>query len=237
LTMLLSIKDLDFFVRKSHILRSVSLDVNEKEIVGLLGRNGAGKSSILKCILGLYAPQNGSILFKGSDISNMPTRRRVLSGLAYAPEDARVFPELTVEENVKLSTWIIEKRKAVDTFDIEQGFEIFPKLRELWERKGGNLSGGEKKMVSVTRALALNPNLLLLDESFEGLSPLVVRHFSQAMERIRGLGISILLAESNLANTSRVANRAYVVERGEAIFQGTPEDIENEESLSLILGR
>jgi branched-chain amino acid transport system ATP-binding protein len=234
--MLLSIKDLDFFVRKSHILRSVSLDVNEKEIVGLLGRNGAGKSSIIKCIMGLYAPKSGNILFKGEDITNGTTRKRVLSGLAYAPEDARVFPDLSVKENVKLSTWIIEKRQDGE-FDLEQGFEIFPKLRELWERKGGNLSGGEKKMVSVTRALALKPNLLLLDESFEGLSPLVVRHFSDAMVRIRDMGISILLAESNLANTARVADRGYVIERGEAMFQGTPREIEQEESLRLILGR
>ena len=235
--MLLSIKNLDFFVRKSHILRSISLDVNEKEIVGLLGRNGAGKSSIIKCILGLYDPKSGSILFKGGEITNVSTRRRVLSGLAYAPEDARVFPELSVKENVKLSTWIIEKRQDGKTFDLEQGFEIFPKLRDLWERKGGNLSGGEKKMVSVTRALALKPDLLLLDESFEGLSPLVVRHFSNAMGRIRDMGISILLAESNLANTARVAGRAYVIERGEAIFQGTPREIDQEESLNLILGR
>ncbi len=235
--MLLSIKDLDFFVRKSHILRSVSLEVNEKEIVGLLGRNGAGKSSIIKCILGLYTPESGSILLKKEDITSWTTRRRVLSGLAYAPEDARVFPDLSVKENVKLSTWIIEKRQDGETFDLELGFEIFPKLKGLWERKGGNLSGGEKKMVSVTRALALKPDLLLLDESFEGLSPLVVRHFSNAMGRIRDMGISILLAESNLANTARVANRAYVIERGEAIFQGTPEEIEKEESLSLILGR
>ena len=234
--MLLSIKDLDFFVRRSHILRSVSLNVGEKEIVGLLGRNGAGRSSILKCILGLYAPESGSILFKGEEITSWPTRKRVLYGLAYSPEDARVFPELTVKENVKLSTWVIEKREGGD-FDLELGFEIFPKLRDLWERKGGNLSGGEKKMASVTRALALKPNLLLLDESFEGLSPLVVRHFSDAMGRIRDMGISILLAESNLANTARVANRAYVVERGETIFQGTPQEIEQEESLSLILGR
>jgi len=235
--MLLSIKDLDFFVRKSHILRSVSLEVNEKEIVGLLGRNGAGKSSIIKCILGLYTPKSGSILLREEDITSWTTRRRVLSGLAYAPEDARVFPDLSVKENVKLSTWIIEKRQDGETFDLELGFEIFPKLKELWERKGGNLSGGEKKMVSVTRALALKPDLLLLDESFEGLSPLVVRHFSNAMGRIRDMGISILLAESNLANTARVADRAYVIERGEAIFQGTPGEIEQEESLSLILGR
>ena len=151
--MLLSIRNLDFFVRKSHILRSVSLDVGKKEIVGLLGRNGAGRSSILKCILGLYEPGSGNILFKREEITSWSTRKRVLCGLAYSPEDARVFPELTVKENVKLSTWVIEKRKGGATFDLEQGFEIFPKLKGLWERKGGNLSGGEKKMVSVTRAL------------------------------------------------------------------------------------
>ena len=235
--MLLTIDKLIFFVRKTQILRSISMNVHKGEIVGLLGRNGAGKSSILKCIMGLYSPSSGHILFKGEEITTRPTRQRVLSGLAYSPEDARVFPELTVEENIKLSTWIIEKRSETSTFNVEQGFEIFPKVRELWERKGANLSGGEKKMVSVMRALALNPSLLLLDESFEGLSPLVVRHFSDAMGRIRDMGISIVLAESNLANTSRVADRAYIIERGEAIFQGTPHEIEQEESISLILGR
>ena len=235
--MLLTIDKLIFFVRKTQILRSISLNAQKGEIVGLLGRNGAGKSSILKCIMGLYTPGSGSILFQEEEITTRSTRQRVLSGLAYAPEDARVFPELTVEENVNLSTWIIEKRPGVRKFDVEQGFEIFPKVRELWKRKGANLSGGEKKMVSVTRALALNPTLLLLDESFEGLSPLVVRHFSDAMGRIRDMGISIVLAESNLGNTSRVADRAYIIERGEAIFQGTPQEIEKEDSLSLILGR
>ena len=235
--MLLTIDKLIFFVRKTQILRSISLNAQKGEIVGLLGRNGAGKSSILKCIMGLYTPGSGRILFQEEEITTRSTRQRVLSGLAYAPEDARVFPELTVEENVNLSTWIIEKRPGVRKFDVEQGFEIFPKVRELWERKGANLSGGEKKMVSVTRALALSPTLLLLDESFEGLSPLVVRHFSDAMGRIRDMGISIVLAESNLGNTSRVADRAYIIERGEAIFQGTPQEIEKEDSLSLILGR
>ncbi len=235
--MLLTIDNLVFSVKKTQILRSISINVGAGEIVGLLGRNGAGKSSILKCIMGLYEPNAGKILLRNEEINAHSTRRRVLSGLAYSPEDARVFPELTVEENVQLSTWIIEKRSGDQKFDVEQGFEIFPKVRELWARKGANLSGGEKKMVSVTRALALCPSLLLLDESLEGLSPLVVRHFSDAMRRIRDMGISIVLAESNLANTSRVADRAYIIERGETIFQGTPHEIEKEESLALILGR
>ncbi len=235
--MLLSITDLDFFVKKTHILRSVSLEVNRGEIVGLLGRNGAGKSSILKSIMGLYQPKGGSIVFDGRDISGLNTRQRVLMGLAYSPEDSRVFPELTVEENVKLGVWVAEGRPGGGSFETEQGFEIFPKLRQLWERGGGHLSGGEKKMVSVTRALALSPKLLLLDESFEGLAPLVVRHFSDAMRRIRDMGISIVLAESNLGHTAPVVDRAYVVERGEILFHGDPDQILKDERLSKIVGR
>lgn len=235
--MLLSLTDLDFFVKKTHILRSVSLEVGKGEIVGLLGRNGAGKSSILKCIMGLYQPKGGKVLFDEKDVTTANTRQRVLMGLAYSPEDSRVFPDLTVEENVKLGAWVAEGRKDGQPFDPDLGFEIFPKLKQLWERGGGNLSGGEKKMVSVTRALALSPKLLLLDESFEGLAPLVVKHFSDAMRRIRDMGISIVLAESNLGHTAKVVDRAYVVERGEILFHGEPETILNDERLSKIVGR
>jgi branched-chain amino acid transport system ATP-binding protein len=236
--MLLEATNLNFFLGKAQILRSVSLNVDEGEIVGLLGRNGAGKSSILKSIHGLYNHRDGTIHFKGRDITKSPTRQRVLLGLAYSPEDARVFPELTVEENINLGVWVVEKRQeGGDVFSVQQGFEIFPKLRDLINRKGGNLSGGEKKMVSITRALALSPSLLLLDESFEGLAPLVVTHFMEAMRRIRNLGISILLAESNLRNASLVAERAYVVERGEIIFKGPPGEIAGNEKLATIVGR
>lgn len=235
--MLLSLENVDFFVKKTQILRSISLKVDKGEIVGLLGRNGAGKSSIIKSIMGLYQPKAGTITFKDADISKASTRERVLMGLAYAPEDSRVFPDLTVQENVNLGVWVVEKRRNGGTFQPEQGFEIFPKLKDLWERPGGNLSGGEKKMVAVTRALALSPSLLLLDESFEGLAPLVVRHFSQAMRRIRDMGISIILAESNLGNASKVIDRAYVVERGEILFEGLPRQIAEDEKLATIVGR
>jgi branched-chain amino acid transport system ATP-binding protein len=235
--MLLSLENIDFFVKKTQILRSVSLKVDKGEIVGLLGRNGAGKSSIIKSIMGLYQPKAGVIRFNDSDITKASTRERVLMGLAYAPEDSRVFPDLTVQENVNLGVWVVEKREGGGTFQPEQGFEIFPKLKDLWERAGGNLSGGEKKMVAVTRALALSPSLLLLDESFEGLAPLVVRHFSQAMRRIRDMGISIILAESNLGNASKVIDRAYLVERGEILFEGSPQQIAEDEKLSTIVGR
>jgi branched-chain amino acid transport system ATP-binding protein len=236
--MFFEISNMNFFLGKTQILRSVSLTVDEREIVGLLGRNGAGKSSILKSVMGLYIQQGGSIIFKDRDITKSPTRQRVMTGLAYAPEDSRVFPELSVEQNINLGIWVGEKRaEGAEPFALDQAYAIFPKLRDLIERKGGTLSGGEKKMVSISRALALNPDLLLLDESFEGLAPLVVKHFMEAMRRIRDMGISIMLAESNLRSTSKVVDRAYVVERGEIIFKGLTDEIAKNEQLSKIVGR
>jgi branched-chain amino acid transport system ATP-binding protein len=236
--MLLEVSRIDFSIGKTQILRSVSLQVEEGEIVGLLGRNGAGKSSILKSVIGLYQPQQGSIRFKGSEITRAATRQRVLFGLAYSPEDARIFPEITVEENIRLGMWVAENREGNGAkFELEDGLQIFPRLKGLLRRKGGTLSGGEKKMVSIARALALSPTLLLLDESLEGLSPLVVRQFMEAMRRIRKMGISVVLAESNLRNTSLLVDRTYVVERGEILFEGTPEEIAGNEKLSIILGR
>ncbi len=235
--MLLSVEEIDFFVKKTQILRKVSLEVEQGEIVGLLGRNGAGKSSIIKCIMGIYAARNGSVVFDGRNVTKLPPRPRVLMGLAYSPEDSRVFPDLTVKENVQLGIWVAEDSPGGSSFDPNMGFEIFPKLEQLWNRSGANLSGGEKKMVSFTRALALSPKLLLLDESFEGLAPLVVRHFSEAMRRIRDMGISIILAESNLGHTAQVVDRAYIVERGEILFKGDPKEIAEDENLSKIVGR
>lgn len=235
--MLLNVSEIDFFVKKTQILRKVSLRVDKGEIVGLLGRNGAGKSSIMKCIMGIYKAGSGSVVFEGRDVTRLAPRPRVLMGLAYSPEDSRVFPDLTVKENVQLGVWVAEARQGGSDFDINMGFEIFPKLQQLWNRNGGNLSGGEKKMVSFTRALALGPKLMLLDESFEGLAPLVVRHFSQAMRRIRDMGISIILAESNLGHTAQVVDRAYIVERGEILFEGDPKQIAEDETLAKIVGR
>lgn len=235
--MLLEIEDLDFFVGKTQILRSVSLSVHERKLVCLLGRNGAGKSSILKNVIGLYRPRGGKIRFSGRDITNRSTRERVMLGLGYSPEDTRVFRDLTVEENINLGMWITEKTVRSGSFSLQKGIDIFPALGKFLKRKGTNLSGGEKKMTSITRALALNPSLLLLDESLEGLAPLVVRHFTEAMRNIRDLGISILLAESNLRNASLVAESAYIVERGEIIYHGPPEEIQQDEKLLRIVGR
>lgn len=235
--MLLEVERLEFQVGKTQVLRKVNLGVDSGEVAGLLGRNGSGKSSILKNIIGLYRPTGGKLSFKGKDITHWPARKRVLEGLAYSPEDTRVFPELTVQENIKLGSWVLEGTGRAPELTMETALEIFPVLKKLLSRSGTQLSGGEKKMVSIARALTLSPSLLLLDESFEGLAPLVVRHFMEAMNQIRGKGVSILLAESNLRNASLVAERAYVVERGEIIFEGPPKKIQEDRRLMMIVGR
>ena len=230
--MLLRIEDLDVFIGSTQILRNISLGVNEGEIVCLLGRNGAGKSSIIKSTIGLYPSKSGKIIFKEKDITSLTPRKKVLSGIGYSPEDTRIFAELTVEENINLSTWV---RGKGEIFSYEKIFAIFPKVKEFLTRKGLHLSGGEKKMVSIARALALNPSLLLLDEAFEGLAPLVVNHFMDALKQIRKLGVTILLGESNVRIVSQVTERTYIVERGEIIFEGHPREIlENERLLKLV---
>ena len=230
--MLLKIENLDVFIGSTQILRNISLGVNEGEIVCLLGRNGAGKSSIIKSTIGLYPSRSGKIIFKDKDITSFSPRKKVLTGIGYSPEDTRIFTELTVEENINLSTWV---RGKGEIFSYENIFAIFPKIKDFLARKGLNLSGGEKKMVSVARALALNPSLLLLDEAFEGLAPLVVNHFMEALSQIRKLGVTILLGESNVRIVSQVTERTYIVERGEIIFEGHPREIlENEKLLKLV---
>jgi len=234
--MFLRIEDLECRMASTNILRSCSLEVDHGEIVSILGRNGAGKSSILKSIIGLYPCRMGKITLDGRDITHLPTHHRVMAGIAYAPEDSKLFPGLTVEENIRLGSWIRGETQGEGAFDVNRACDIFPTIKKLMKRKADSLSGGEKKMVSISRALALQPSLVLLDESLEGLSPLVVRTFSDAMRAIKEtLGVSILLAESNVHNASLVAERSYIIDRGEIIFEGyAAEILENEELLKLI---
>lgn len=235
--MVLQVDNLDFSIETTQILRSVSFNVASEEVVCLVGRNGAGKSSILKNIIGLYKPQSGKITFQSEEITPLSPRERVLRGIGYSPEDSRVFADLTVAENLVLSTWITGNTVRAHTIQFATIFEIFPEIKQFLHRKGLHLSGGQKKMVSVARALALSPSILLLDESFEGLAPIVVKRFREALQRIHELGITILLAESNVRIASQVANRSYLVERGEIIFEGHPQEILQNEKLLRIIGR
>jgi len=225
----LEVKGIDAFRGPAHVLHGVSLNVGSREVVCLVGRNGAGKTTTMESIMGFVPVSSGRIVFHGEDVTSLPVHRRALRGMGYAPEGAEIFPELTVAENMMISRWMSAKAKrrlgAAGGGDIqEQVFSIFPEVRELLHRQGMNLSGGQRKMVAIARGIALAPTLLLLDEAFEGLAPVVVNRFREAVLKIEDLGISLLIAESNLMNAARIADRLYAIDRGEIIFHGTPKD-------------
>jgi len=235
--MLLAVDKLNLFIGRTHILRDISIYVEKGEIICLLGRNGAGKSSLIKSVIGLYPSNSGKIFFNDREITASRPKERVLAGIGYSPDDARVFTELTVEENIQLSTWVTGKIREHNIFTLDKILDIFPAVKKFFHRKGMHLSGGEKKMVSIARALALNPSLLLLDEAFEGLAPVVVNHFMEALRQVRELGITILVGESNVRLSSLFADRAYIIERGEIVFEGPPGRILEDEKLIKLVGK
>ena len=225
--MLLEVDAINTFRGPAHILHGVSLTVDDGEVVSLVGRNGAGRTTIIESIIGLLPVRSGQIRFCGQDITHLPPHRRAKCGIGYAPENSGIFPELTVAENLMISRWLSSKtaRGAVGDIDAEaQALTVFPEVSKLLSRPGLNLSGGQKKMVSIARAMALAPSLMILDEAFEGLAPVVVKRFRDAVMMIKGLGISLLLAESNLTSAAAIADRLYVIDRGEIIFHGTPKE-------------
>jgi len=224
----LEVKGIDAFRGPAHVLHGVSLNVGSREVVCLVGRNGAGKTTTMESIMGFVPVSSGRIVFHGEDVTSLPVHRRALRGMGYAPEGAEIFPELTVAENMMISRWMSAKAQrrlsAAGGADIqEQVFSIFPEVRDLLRRQGMNLSGGQRKMVAIARGIALAPTLLLLDEAFEGLAPVVVNRFREAVLKIEDLGISLLIAESNLMNAARIADRLYAIDRGEIIFEGKPQ--------------
>jgi branched-chain amino acid transport system ATP-binding protein len=223
---MLSLRSIDVFRGASHVLRDLSLDVGESEVVCLVGRNGAGKTTTLETIMGFLEPQQGSIEFEGQRLDGVATHQRAKRGLGYSPDDCGIFSKLTVGENLMMSLWIGEqqtdRRGSIQHHPREAAFHVFPELRDLLARPGLHLSGGQRKMLAVARAMMLAPKLLLLDEAFEGLSPMVVARFTEAVIKIKSMGISILMAESQFGAAARIADRLCVVDRGEKIFDGTP---------------
>jgi len=210
------------------VLRGVSLHVGSGESVVLVGRNGAGKTTTIESIMGLLPMRAGTVSFQGSAITRLPAYQRALLGIGYAPEDAGIFPDLSVAENFHICEWLTRRKdssKGRSSADVEQRiFAVFPEVKAFMHRRGLYLSGGQKKMVAVARAMALSPTILLLDEPFEGLAPVVVTRFIDAVNKIKSMGISLLIAESNLMTAIRIADRLYAIDRGEIIFQGTPQD-------------
>jgi branched-chain amino acid transport system ATP-binding protein len=236
---LLEVDKINTFRGPAHILRDVSLSVREGESVSLVGRNGAGRTTIIESITGLLPVRSGAIRFRGEDITRLPPHRRARCGIGYAPEDAGIFPELSVAENLMISRWLSGKKgNEGNGGDAEtRALTVFPEVRQLLNRQGLKLSGGQKKMVAISRAMALAPSLLILDEAFEGLAPAVVRRFRDAVMVIKSMGISILSAEANLVTAAGIADRLYVVDRGEIIFHGTPSEAQqNEEVMRTLRG-
>lgn len=209
----------------SHVLFDLSMEVNEGEVVAILGRNGAGKTTTLRSIMGLNIPLSGKVLLWGEDVTKLPAYARARRGVGYVPEDRRIFPDLTVEENLKVG-----ERDSGGFWSLERVYQLFPALEPMRHRLGKTLSGGEQQMLSIARALMGNPRLLLLDEVSEGLAPAVVKTLKECLLELKKTGISMVLCEQNFAFVAELSDRAYVIENGEIRYHGTMAHLEQHRS-------
>ena len=215
---MLQVAELESYYGRARILSEVGLRVTPGEVVVLLGRNGAGKSTTLKSIMGLVRPRRGSVRFAGREIRGLAPHRVARLGLGYVPEDRRVFSRLTVQENLEVGRRA--PRDGGEPWTLARIFELFPNLRELRDRGGGLISGGEQQMLSIARTLMGNPPCILLDEPSEGLAPVILEQLARAIAALKTRGLSILLSEQNLRFAAAVADRAYVIEKGRIRYQG-----------------
>jgi len=215
---MLQVSELESYYGRARILSDVTLQVAPGEVVVLLGRNGAGKSTTLKSIMGLVRPRRGTVRFAGREIRGLAPHRVARLGLGYVPEERRVFSRLTVLENLEVGRR--PPRDGAAPWTLERIFELFPNLRELCERPGGRISGGEQQMLSIARTLMGNPPCILLDEPSEGLAPVILEQLARAIAALKARGLSVLLSEQNLRFAAAVADRAYVIEKGRIRYQG-----------------
>jgi branched-chain amino acid transport system ATP-binding protein len=224
---MLQVRNLHGYYGKSHILQGIDLDVGEGEIVSLLGRNGVGRSTTIKAIMGEVEPQ-GSIKFKGEEIAGLKTHSIARRGIGYVPEDRGIFPTMTVEQNLLLG---MKKANQSGRWSIEDMYEMFPNLRARADNLGDVLSGGEKQMLTMCRTLMGDPELIMIDEPTEGLAPKLIEQVSKLLEKMAERGLSILLIEQKLTIALKISHRIYVMGHGKIVFEGTPEDLRNNDDI------
>jgi branched-chain amino acid transport system ATP-binding protein len=223
---MLEVEDLHVHYDKSHVLQGVTLRVDPGEIVSLLGRNGVGKSTTLKSIMGLVAPSRGGVTFKGRSIAGWPPHRVARMGLGYVPEERRIFPTITVQENLLMGIKPgVGRARAASHWTLARVYDFFPRLQERARQRAGTLSGGEQQMLTIARTLMGNPDLLLVDEPTEGLAPMLVEQVERILGEVHQRGTPILLVEQSLDTALALAQRVYVMSKGQIVFSGTVKDL------------
>lgn len=236
--MLLRLDDVDASIEDVTVLRDINIDIKAGETVAIIGRNGAGKTSTFRSVMGLQDVGNGTVSFQGEDITNDETFERKRRGIGFAPEDRQLISKLTARENIEMALWGSDD----ENFDVDERLatvlEIFPDMETFFDRPAGKLSGGQQQMVAVSRALVSNPDLVLLDEPFEGLAPSIKKDLRESISLIRSeLGASVFIAESQLNHVQNVVDRLYVVERGEILAEtDNPATVSDDEELMQIIG-
>ncbi|MBV0900782.1 branched-chain amino acid ABC transporter ATP-binding protein [Haloarcula salina] len=234
---LLSVRGLNAAVEGFRVTEDVDLDVNAGEAVGLVGRNGAGKTTTFRGIMGLTPVWSGSVRFRGEELTDIRSELVPKRGIGYQPEDRKLFTGMTVDENFRLPIWTSGSARGIDDEDgvIEQVYDVLTELDDRRDAKVQNLSGGQAKMVAIGRALALQPDLLILDEPLEGLAPVVVENLKRHIEAINDRGIAVLIAESNVTHVPDVVDRLYVIERGDVVASGDPDDLASDEEIQKLM--
>jgi branched-chain amino acid transport system ATP-binding protein len=223
---MLSLENIDAFYDKAQALHGVSLHVKREEFVTILGANGAGKSTIMKCIMGLVTPRKGRVVFAGEDITGHPPWKRAALGIGYVPEGRRVFPELTVEENLKMGGYSLEDPRRLAE-NLENAYGLFPRLLERRGQAARTMSGGEQQMLAIARALMLGPKVLLIDEISMGLMPLLVNHSLDIIAKLHRQGITVLLVEQNANKALKYAERGYILKTGRITMEDSSENLRN----------
>ena len=223
------------YVKGLNILQGVDLVVSEGEIISIIGPNGAGKSTLLKAIMGLINISGGRFFINGADKTNLPTHKIINEGIGYVPQVENVFPSLTIEENIEIGAWSLAKERKSN---VAKALEDFPLLRERKNEKAGNLSGGQRQILALARALVTSPNLLLLDEPSAGLSPVAINEVFKTIKEINDKGVSILLVEQNAKRALKFSNRGYVLDQGRNAYQGEGTELLNDPRVvDLYLGK